>query len=684
MNIIIPMGGIGSRFERDNYRFPKPLINIVGHPMLYWLLDNLSIDRSNDVIWMAVMTSVENIFHFKKRVCKQYPKHRINVVTLDFETRGPAETVFVVLQHMKPDDLKRRTICLDCDTIYFSDVLADFRRLDPGVNASFCFEDKIGQPVFSYIAMDDQQNILDIKEKMPISTWANTGAYGFASGELLKQFCVEQLDTSVDSTGEYYTSAIIRLMLSQKQPFKGVNVSDFYCVGSPDQLTDFLHNIRIGKIKSPRTMRFCFDLDNTLLTYPLVEGDYTSCQPMEKNIQLVRELKAAGHYIIISTARRMKTHGGNVGAVIKDIGWITLNALETNQIPYDELHFGKPHADIYVDDLAVNAFSDTEKELGWSLITSGRDSSVPARQLGVIEARNFNKVTFVDNYVIKSSHNDIIRGERFFYEHMPADIAHLFPRLLESSTEQKTNIVTIKLEQVKGVTYSHLSINRCLTDGRLLKLLRALHALHSSQGHPGDRPDPATLDLYQNYAPKVRARYAKSRAIYDAIDPVGVKAAFDTIVAALDNYEAEKLAVYSHVIHGDPVFSNVLLKSDGNLVMIDMRGQLGGHVTMQGDRNYDLAKLYQSLWGYDFVLLDKEDNADDEALLAHLRHIFLQFVTEKYAQESAPSIYYLDILTASLYLSLIPLHDAHHRQFFGLCQKVLAHSEQYRPASLAK
>ena len=37
MNIIVPMGGIGSRFQRNGYRHPKPLINIVGRPMLVTL-----------------------------------------------------------------------------------------------------------------------------------------------------------------------------------------------------------------------------------------------------------------------------------------------------------------------------------------------------------------------------------------------------------------------------------------------------------------------------------------------------------------------------------------------------------------------------------------------------------------------------------------------------------------------
>ena len=38
-----------------------------------------------------------------------------------------------------------------------------------------------------------------------------------------------------------------------------------------------------------------------------------------------------------------------------------------------------------------------------------------------------------------------------------------------------------------------------------------------------------------------------------------------------------------------------------------MRGSLGKLLTLCGDKLYDLAKIYQSLLGYDFILLDKYD-----------------------------------------------------------------------------
>ena len=49
INIVVPMGGIGERFARVGYRFPKPLVNLVGRPMIFWLLDNLDLTPDDRV-----------------------------------------------------------------------------------------------------------------------------------------------------------------------------------------------------------------------------------------------------------------------------------------------------------------------------------------------------------------------------------------------------------------------------------------------------------------------------------------------------------------------------------------------------------------------------------------------------------------------------------------------------------
>tara|TARA_E500000331_G_scaffold354289_1_gene406937 strand:- start:1024 stop:2100 length:1077 start_codon:yes stop_codon:yes gene_type:complete len=107
-------------------------------------------------------------------------------------------------------------------------------------------------------------------------------------------------------------------------------------------------------------MRIVFDLDGVICELKKPSESYSDVIPKKKVIQKMRNLKDEGHYLIIHTGRHMRTCDGNVVKVIEKIGKITEDWLKKWKVPYDELIFGKPYADIYIDDLGVE-FSSSEK-----------------------------------------------------------------------------------------------------------------------------------------------------------------------------------------------------------------------------------------------------------------------------------------------------------------------------------
>ena len=188
-----------------------------------------------------------------------------------------------------------------------------------------------------------------------------------------------------------------------------------------------------------------------------------------------------------------------------------------------------------------------------------------------------------------------------------------------------------------------------------------------------------------NYALKVEARFELFAAVYDALPGGGVAVAeaFDEIMRHLEAYEAEGRADVRRCIHGDPVFSNALLTADSRIQLIDMHGALGGALTTAGDCAYDLAKVLQSLCGYDYVLLDAPLEARDVELLDQLKADFAAHVAAEY-----PDVRWRDVemLTASLYFSLLPLHDnaAHRVRFWRICQAMLHARTALRDALVSR
>lgn len=100
-------------------------------------------------------------------------------------------------------------------------------------------------------------------------------------------------------------------------------------------------------------MRIAIDLDGVLCPVKGPDASYADLEPLPGAADRIRQLRADGHTVIILTARHMATCEGNVGLVVQRVGKITLDWLQQHGIEYDEIHFGKPNADVYIDDRAL-------------------------------------------------------------------------------------------------------------------------------------------------------------------------------------------------------------------------------------------------------------------------------------------------------------------------------------------
>jgi capsule biosynthesis phosphatase len=124
------------------------------------------------------------------------------------------------------------------------------------------------------------------------------------------------------------------------------------------------------------------DIDGTLCPVKTAHQEYEDLEPFEDMLDKVREYKAAGYYIILYTSRNMRTYGGNIGLINANTAKFTLAWLDKHQIPYDEIHFGKPWASrvgFYVDDRCVRPdefLRLTEREINELLAPEKRMVSV--------------------------------------------------------------------------------------------------------------------------------------------------------------------------------------------------------------------------------------------------------------------------------------------------------------------
>ena len=91
---------------------------------------------------------------------------------------------------------------------------------------------------------------------------------------------------------------------------------------------------------------------------------------------------------------------------------VTFMTLEKFNIPYDELLFGKPIADIYIDDRAVNPYKNDVSLMGYLTETV----EVP---LNALPSNKLNRIRVENDLVVKNGPTEFIKGEIYFYQNIP-------------------------------------------------------------------------------------------------------------------------------------------------------------------------------------------------------------------------------------------------------------------------
>lgn len=642
MYLLIPLGGLGIRFKNLGYNRPKPLVKVFGKEIIFWLLDNLNFSFIEEII--IPYNKELKIYNFEDLIKKKYPHLKFKFLCLEKDTDGAIETIYKALDKFNLNDLP--ILLLDGDNFYTTDII----NLWNGENKIVVFEDYSNEPIYSYIQIDDSNNVINILEKTKISNLACTGAYGFKSLFELKNTCKTILDNNIRIKNEYYTSLAISDMIKNGIIFnyEKINISNYICLGTPIQVRLFCNNFpKINSYNNElliKPSRICFDLDNTLVSYPEIQNDYTSVKPLQKNIDYLKYLKKFGHTIIIYTARKMKSSGSNIGLVNKNVGKITFDTLEKFDIPYDEIYFGKPYADFYIDDLAFNAYSNLEKELGF--------------YQNNVDPREFNNISKQTLEIIKKESKNKLDGEIYFYNNIPLNIKDMFPIMFEYDN---LNFNWYKLELIDGIPLSKLFLSQELNIIQFENIFNSINRIHKSHILGNLKINDVDINIYQNYNIKLKKRFNE----YDYSKFDGFMEIYNELLVSLDNYEKNNLGIIG-IIHGDPVFTNILINKYGKIKFIDMIGKINDELTIFGDELYDWAKVYQSLIGYDEIL---DNKIIDSTYVNKLIKLFENKIIEFY--NDINYLKYIKTITKSLLFSLIPLHNNDKCfKYFNLIKKI--------------
>lgn len=279
MEIIVPAAGLSTRFPNM-----KPKYILYDYKSDMMIMNALRTFKEKGYrIHIGLLKEHEEQYKVIQQIHYEWPDN-INYVVIDKPTRGPADTVFQILEQSK---IEGEFLIKDCDS-FFEHEITDGNY----VCVSNISEHEVLKKLSSksFVIANEQGIITNIIEKQVVSDTFCVGGYKFESAEQYKSAYnyVSQMD------GEIFVSDIIGHMLDQGHVFSQRNVTDYVDVGTAQDWFEF----------NDKPVIFC-DIDGTIIESQSRIELTQNIPPvvLQANVNRLLELQAKGAQIIFTTAR---------------------------------------------------------------------------------------------------------------------------------------------------------------------------------------------------------------------------------------------------------------------------------------------------------------------------------------------------------------------------------------------
>lgn len=247
LNIVIPMAGRGSRFQEVGYKDPKPLIKILGKPMIQVVVENLLPDIDHRFIFVCQNKHIQeyNLIKFLKSLAKN-----VEIIGIDGVTDGQACTVLKAKEIINCDEPLMTANSDQFIDININAYLGEIevRKLDGMIMTM-----KANDPKWSFAQTDDVGMVVRTAEKEVISTDATVGIYNFKKGSDFVRSAEHLIESDIRVNGEFYISPCYNNLVQEGKKIGiyniGAEYDGMYGLGTPYDLNYFLNHEIVQKAK---------------------------------------------------------------------------------------------------------------------------------------------------------------------------------------------------------------------------------------------------------------------------------------------------------------------------------------------------------------------------------------------------------------------------------------------------
>jgi NDP-sugar pyrophosphorylase family protein len=357
MNIIIPMAGAGTRFQKVGITTPKPLIEVLGKTLIEHSINSFNVAGR----FIFITREFDNPAHNDQlsALLKQLRPESVEIRVKKL-TSGATETALLAQEYIDNQD---PLVIYNCDQAinWDADSFLDFVNTKKPDAALVLYTSR--DPKNSFAEIQDGL-ITRLVEKEAISDHALIGFHYWAQGRDFVGSSQQLMDYFRENgKPECYISETFNY-LPDNSTILPYHIADHVYVplGTPEDVARYVGKVNEFKTKKPKTL--FIDIDGTILkhvhTISQVYSEPSCALPGVVN--KINEWDSHGHKIILCTARKESTRA------------ITEQQLREHGIAWDQLVMGIGGGERVLVNDKLNRL-DTDRAVGVNVVTNeGFDS----------------------------------------------------------------------------------------------------------------------------------------------------------------------------------------------------------------------------------------------------------------------------------------------------------------------
>jgi bifunctional N-acetylglucosamine-1-phosphate-uridyltransferase/glucosamine-1-phosphate-acetyltransferase GlmU-like protein len=239
-HMILPMAGMGSRFVKEGYKLPKPLIEVNGKSMV---ANAIVSAPGHKHCHAAILKAHDTEFDLANTMVRDFPNLQATVI--DQLTEGQASTCDILVKDIEDGQSIFIGACDNGMTWDESRFSAEQQESTDVLVWAFKDHAHANKNPSHYGWINvDGDNILNISVKKAISEqpkndWGIVGAFYFADVAVFKEAYRNMVAANDRVNGEFYVDSLVNYVDKSKYRVKIMPVEHFICWGTPDDYKTF-------------------------------------------------------------------------------------------------------------------------------------------------------------------------------------------------------------------------------------------------------------------------------------------------------------------------------------------------------------------------------------------------------------------------------------------------------------